>query len=901
MADYKSIFTGGEIDGRLTAVSQLQAAITALETAISAKYTKPSAGIPASDMDANVQDALAKAQTAVQSLTDYYTKQQVDAISAAIAATVNSTSAETAASLPTASESTLGKIYYIGPDSDGYYDRYVTSYDGAAYSWIPLGNTQMDLADYATKAEVMAMDETETEVDLSGYANRNYIINATTGKYGSATTYYHILVPVYPGQKYRIVPGSNNAQIAWLTTDADATSGGTPAYAPGTELVVLETGKSYDVTVPPNAGWMYVRRGQSPFPDTPESISLISGRLRKVGDAAAYRNVAVDRYSRSWYYVAATGKWTTSKAYFHRNVPVTAGEKYLIVAPENFYLRFSFLSADSVTAGADAPIVGSVIRYQVPAGQAWKVTIPTGCTHVSIYAGGTTADILPQIFAQIIPVETKNALPLVAVRTVKLDMELGFITSGGTLDLTASNSTSQNNTLYSRQRLFLNLRGGDVINSIDVGQYDTVRMFCYDSKFSLLGYSTIIPQDVEIPAGTAWVKLDVKTTTVMVNNTGPLTMSVLHEGPIEFAKNFVTLNTGTPIVFEVKRPFDDRGNLAGSDYLGNPERIWDTGILYLPSNYDPAGAPVPLVIFCHGTGGYVFGNSGPQYPAFLNFLAHNGFAVALASGETSYFKTSFYGAQVSGLQDSKSNPLLYACYASLYDYLVRDFNISKEGVYLLSKSAGGLAAAFLAHYQPFKVRAAAHLAPALVMGGQSFRVTNKTQMDWWLQRLGCAMTIESVGLTPADRANILAHGDLLIGFDALFLGTEIDYKATLQLMYSIDPSGASSSETIAAAYAANPQLMAVFDNAAKRPDAPTKIWIAQDDDEVPYMWAEKFRDMTRRGNGICELRTMPNNSGKHHVTDIGNGAPHTNYLCDDGTVADIPVAFAEACDWFKEW
>lgn len=153
---YQSEFSGEQMDERFTAVAQLTAALKALTTVVAQKYVKPESGIPSTDMDADVQAALAKANTAVQSLADYYTKSEVDHLLAAI----NGMDYVDVATLPTASASTLGKIYLVGPDGSGYYAYYYTSYDGSAYSWVgPLGTTQISLANYATKAELNQLDQ----------------------------------------------------------------------------------------------------------------------------------------------------------------------------------------------------------------------------------------------------------------------------------------------------------------------------------------------------------------------------------------------------------------------------------------------------------------------------------------------------------------------------------------------------------------------------------------------------------------------------------------------------------------------------------------------------------------------------------------------------------------------
>lgn len=169
---YQSEFTGLEMDARLTAVAQLTAALEALTAVVAQKYVKPASGIPSTDMDADVQAALAKANTAVQSLADYYTKSEVDQLLAAI----NGMDYVDVSTLPTASASTMGKIYLVGPDGSGYYSYYYTSYNGSAYSWVgPLGTTEISLSNYATKAELNQLDQ-----EVNGVTPPSYTVQQAT-------------------------------------------------------------------------------------------------------------------------------------------------------------------------------------------------------------------------------------------------------------------------------------------------------------------------------------------------------------------------------------------------------------------------------------------------------------------------------------------------------------------------------------------------------------------------------------------------------------------------------------------------------------------------------------------------------------------------------------------------
>ena len=242
---YQSEFTGPQMDQRFAAVAELQTAITELQTAVAAKYSKPSAGIPSTDLDADVNAALAKANSAVQSLADYYTKAEVDDIAAAIAASVDSTSGVVVTSLPSAGAGTLGKIYYVGPDADGFYDRYVTSYDGSTYSWLALGNTEVDMTQYATVEQLNQLDQEVNGKPENGYT---YELTVSSGTSIARNVFHNLEFPLLANKTYRIDFSGQKSSVSQIRLYADDGSG---SYATclwnegrGTE----KTGSSFDFT-----------------------------------------------------------------------------------------------------------------------------------------------------------------------------------------------------------------------------------------------------------------------------------------------------------------------------------------------------------------------------------------------------------------------------------------------------------------------------------------------------------------------------------------------------------------------------------------------------------------------------------------------------------------------------
>lgn len=209
MADYVSQFTGAEIDSRLrkagTAVQPADLE-SKQDTLVSGENIKTVNGqsivgsgniqIQAGDTDAvkyveqtltdaqkeqaRTNIAAASAAELGQIVTDLTgIEADIDSLEAAVQA-IGVGDFVTATALPTASASTMGHIYLIGPDANNNYDRYFTQESGGAYSWVPLGSTQIDLSTYATQEEVSQLRQ-EVTADVSQLEAK--VDDLSTGKY----------------------------------------------------------------------------------------------------------------------------------------------------------------------------------------------------------------------------------------------------------------------------------------------------------------------------------------------------------------------------------------------------------------------------------------------------------------------------------------------------------------------------------------------------------------------------------------------------------------------------------------------------------------------------------------------------------------------------------------------
>lgn len=387
MADFQSIFTGNEMDARLQAVAQLQAAITQVETALSAKYTIPTGGIPSSDMDASVQTALAKAMTAVQSLTDYYTKAQVDAIAAAIAATVNSTAGVTAATLPSASADTLGKIYYIGP-SDGEYDRYVTSFDGGVYSWLSLGSTSIDLSGYATSSDLDALAAeisdikdgvTHPEVTLSVGAIK------TDGTIGTSASYKHSdPIALRKGQAIFVKSAGYSFSVISAYDNGTYTPLIIVSSNPGTGVLVTykyTADADMYVCVSVNVGYAYDIYLTSESADAAKQMAVDDELLRYALGAERVDKVISkgEDMTQTAMYINSSNVWAqSSRNYASYTMPVQAGQMVTMVSRNNQTARFALVSSIG-SAGASPSFVDMTSRQSINPGEQVSFIVQHDC------------------------------------------------------------------------------------------------------------------------------------------------------------------------------------------------------------------------------------------------------------------------------------------------------------------------------------------------------------------------------------------------------------------------------------------------------------------------------------------------------------------------------------------
>ena len=195
-------------------------------------YQKPVGGIPDSDLTAALQAQIASFITkAVNDLTYYYlksdtySKNEVDQLIAAI----NQFELVSVQTLPTASASTMGKLYFVpssDPKTQNVKDEYitlaVTENNTTTYSWELIGSTTLDLTNYYTKTQTDDAITAALNTALASYSTTTQVGTLISTAINSALAAY--ATKEYVGQQVQEYAGTFRGTYDTLA-DLEATTG----------------------------------------------------------------------------------------------------------------------------------------------------------------------------------------------------------------------------------------------------------------------------------------------------------------------------------------------------------------------------------------------------------------------------------------------------------------------------------------------------------------------------------------------------------------------------------------------------------------------------------------------------------------------------------------------------
>lgn len=334
------------------------------------------------------------------------------------------------------------------------------------------------------------------------------------------------------------------------------------------------------------------------------------------------------------------------------------------------------------------------------------------------------------------------------------------------------------------------------------------------------------------------------------------------------------------------------------------ELTYDQIKFILPPNYNPSGDPVRLVIYVQGSGGSVwtdrtFNGSGAQSRA--TYLAQEGYAVMMINGITAKYHTLY-----PEVNDNFATPTGMACYMQAYKWMLDNYNIKTDGIFVYGKSLGGVGVGNIL-YSKLPVLAAAGLAPVLDCISEVMRNRDAQAKQFYADQFGMTGDITfsnrpvSSDNQKLENAFFKANANKAIGYNPLWNGTiglDTDTLLDKTYEYGVIKTGTELADE-RLLYEALPKYL----------PAPLKIWIAKDDVNVDPRFCDYMKKMCQKGGSIYRLRWMPEDTGGHWAVDNGS---EVNGVFQEPVRATIkpryysgevtqPVAFIEMVSWFRRF
>ena len=526
-------------------------------------------------------------------------------------------------------------------------------------------------------------------------------------------------------------------------------------------------------------------------------------------------------------------------------------------------------------------------------------------------------------------------------RTIKMQMQGGKLVNGYPIQYTVAGNpliVESNFFNYCHTTLMLNVENCSLV-SVGVESGETLTIFCYAGNGS---YTTSVSSVSAIPATTCFVRFMVSKSSAY---DGARMLTITIKGVPKFYKNdspnrqeYLYLQFETQIPASLEATSGEAGTRTGSTdsfakhFIGKNERVYDNGYIMLPPNYSIEGAPVPLVLYVHGTNGLNFsGFSSANYKELKQFILNNGYAIADCSGITNYYYTNF---GVNG--ESFGAPSMLSCLRNLVKFVTENYNVCTDGVYAYGKSAGGFNLMMMCSAQGINVKAIGGLAPAIsaLFSAPLHCNGNEGTVDMTADQIGIDLGIRSMtknnGESDLDFAKrkVTAVKTAFDGnvkkwrqIDSFFSGmdlTDEQVQAIVDAGFNQKLAETRGPNYVCAAInlidgnngigtteitinGTTTTVGAVLNSAKRWIKIPTTIWVAADDTAVSYYNCKYFVEMAQRVGSPCHLRSMTQETGAHHSVDTHSNAPKVDYKTKYAGVVNVPIAYAELVDWFNRW
>lgn len=310
----------------------------------------------------------------------------------------------------------------------------------------------------------------------------------------------------------------------------------------------------------------------------------------------------------------------------------------------------------------------------------------------------------------------------------------------------------------------------------------------------------------------------------------------------------------------------------------------DYGVMALPEQYSVDGTPTRLIIYCHGAAvNYVIGaNRFDATDLDPTYWLSEGYAIMDMEGNPYNNTDEHFGI-----------PQAYQCYKAAYEWVISNYNIRKDGVFLGGRSMGGLMVLdLLSEQRDIPIIAACPNVPCVVPTWY-WNYMDATRRGFCSDKMGFTGTTPTWSNTspmPSAQWQFLQDNfekmamaspfwrmlNNLPQKDVLFDGTNINKTST-----------------------DNSAEMSVYGGCRLKLKAPVKVFVVKDDATVIYQQnAAILVKVAQQSGQICVARYFE--AGGHHY-DTQNGELQVAVTNSYGVSITTSVVYVEMLSWWREW
>lgn len=541
-------------------------------------------------------------------------------------------------------------------------------------------------------------------IDFSFLTYRDRSVG-TSKKWTTSTDYKHTLIGVAVGEKYKVTANQDSAAtLAFLTSSAATTSGGTVPLVSGTDRFSISAGESEEITIPDTCQFLYVYAGTTASSGSgrqavPQSVVRFVGMpdsIKSVYDEVKENEGQLALQWKPGAIIFGTGVADTSLASrcLSDYVDLTGITKIRYSRVKStasstptwgmaFYdSEKTYISGQGTIGGASAAGYTDTV-LDVPEGAAYARFSCWSSSVGSFYV--IDANSLGE-FRNRIP-ELNDLLNTGGVRERAVyPAMMYYMPSGSATDNTGGPSATYFGTgAYSTVR-FIAVRDKNI--ALTPGSTRRLTIFEYDADFNYLGATALgeVSGGTRTPAvltysNTAYIKVRMGIDTSYTGN-AKSTLKVEGKFPEDWdVFNVRTKDSGYQHMAVSVRVTDPTCCDEVTNSVQDASQILtDHGVICLPSRYTNTGRQTRLIIYCHG--------------AAVNY-ADNATRFNAQDLEPQYWLAEGYAVMdIEGNPFDNTNehicmPQTMDCYVAAYKWAIEFYNLRRDGILLGGRSMGG--------------------------------------------------------------------------------------------------------------------------------------------------------------------------------------------------------------------